>query len=233
MKLIRNIWLLLMVLLTSSCGELFNLNENEASPPDGVMMSHHDIDVKVGDSVFFEAKVYPDTSVVSYQWKLIGDKKSGKLVGNWFHAMNPGEMYLQVDAENLDLVNDTAYSVRDVCKINVFEWTEGPPQSEYLYETIVYASLQINDEVLTDSIDGLDVVAVVKGEVRARAEMKEAYGVNYLQFRIGSYWPGEIATLECYHPALYQRFVFQEVKLSGRTYGRLSDLVKLVGYSKD
>jgi hypothetical protein len=119
----------------------------------------------------------------------------------------------------------------------VFDWTQGADQSEYLYETIVYASLEIDNEDITDAIDGLRVVAVVKNdgndEVRACAEMKEAYGVNYLQFRIGSYWPGEKATIECYHPELHQRFVFEEITLNGSTYGLLSDLVKLVGYSKD
>lgn len=233
MKLIRNIWLLLMVLLTSSCGELFNLNENEANPPDGVVMSHHEIDVMVGDSVFFEAKAYPDTAVVSYRWSFMGDNQVGKLNGNWFHALKSGETYLKVEAENIDIVNDSTYSVSDVCVINVFDWAQGPDQSDFLYETIVYASLEIDDEDMTNAIDSLHVVAVVENEARAYAQMKEAYGVNYLQFRIGSYWPGEKATLECYHPGLHQRFVFQEIVLNGSTYGRLSNLVKLVGYSKD
>ena len=230
MKLIRNIWLLLMVLLTSSCGELFNLNVNDAAPPDGIVLSHHDVDVLVGDSIFFEAKVYPDTSVVSYRWAIIGDESVGKLVGTWFYATAPGEIQVQAEAENIDLIDDTLYAVKDMCNINVFDWTEGPDQSEYLYETIVYASLVIDD---TNAIDDIEVVAVVDGEVRTHAQMKEAYGINYLLFRIGSYWPGEIATLECYHPQLHERFVFQEVKLNGGTYGRLSELVELVGYSKD
>lgn len=233
MKLIRNIWLLLMVLLTSSCGELFNLNENEANPPDGVVMSHHDIDLMVGDSVFIEAKAYPDTAVVSYRWSFMGDNRVGTLNGNWFHALKSGETYLKVEAENIDIVNDSTYSVSDVCVINVFDWAQGPDQSDFLYETIVYASLEIDDEDMTNAIDSLHVVAVVENEARAYAQMKEAYGVNYLQFRIGSYWPGEKATLECYHPGLHQRFVFQEIVLNGSTYGRLSDLVKLIGYSKD
>lgn len=233
MKLIRNIWLLLVVLLTSSCGELFNLNENEANPPDGVIMSHHDIDLMVGDSVFIEAKAYPDTAVVSYRWSQMGEVKSGQLVGNWLYAVAPGEFYVKVEAENIDLVSDSVYTVSDVCRVNVFDWTQGPDQSEYLYETVMYASLEIDEVDITNSIDSLQVVAVVKDEVRAYAQMKEAYGVNYLQFRIGSYWPGEKATIECYHPELLQRFVFQEITLNGSTYGRLSDLVKLVGYSKD
>ena len=233
MKLIRNIWLLLMVLLTSSCGELFNLNVNDANPPDGVVMSHHDIDIIVGDSVFFEAKTYPDTAVVSYRWSQFGETNSGRLVGTWLHAVAPGEFYVKVEAENIDLVNDTTFYVSDVCKVNVFDWTQGPDQSDYLYETVVYASLEIDDEDITDAIDSLQVVAVVKDEVRTQADMKDAYGVNYLQFRIGSYWPGEKATLECYHPELHQRFVFKEITLGGITYGSLSDLVKLVGYSKD
>ncbi len=233
MKLIRNIWLLLTVLLVTSCGELFNLNVNDADAPDGVMMTHHNIDVMVGDSVFFDAKAYPDSVVVSYRWKLLGDTDAGKLEGNWFHATAAGELQLQVEAENIDLVDDSIFTVKDVCDIVVFEWSEGADQGEYLYETVVYASLEIDEVDVTASIDSLQVVAVVKDEVRARAEMKEAYGVNYLQLRIGSYWPGEIATLQCYHPGLHQHFVFQEIKLNGSTYGRLSDLVKLVGYSKD
>lgn len=237
MKLIRNIWLLLMVLFASSCGELFELNVNDADPPDGVVMSHHDIDILVGDSVFIEAKIYPDTAVVSYKWSQIGEIDSGHLVGNWLYAVAPGEFYVKVEAENIDIVDGSVYSVSDECRVNVFDWTQGADQSEYLYETIVYASLEIDNEDITDAIDGLRVVAVVKNEgndeVRACAEMKEAYGVNYLQFRIGSYWPGEKATIECYHPELHQRFVFEEITLNGSTYGLLSDLVKLVGYSKD
>ena len=233
MKLLRNILLLLTVLMTSSCGELFGLTENDADPPEGVVLSHHDIDVMVGDSVFFEAKIYPDTAVVSYRWDLIGDSQTGKLVGNWFHALGLGEMYLEVIAENIDVVDDAVYSVRDICKINVFNWTEIPDRNEFLYETIVYASLAIDDVDLTDSIDDLQVVAVVKNEIRARAEMQEAYGVPYLVFRIVSYWPGEKATIQCYDRTKCQRWEFQEITLDGRTYGRLSDLVQLVGYSKD
>jgi hypothetical protein len=163
----------------------------------------------------------------------MGEVKSGQLVGNWLYAVAPGEFYVKVEAENIDLVSDSVYTVSDVCRVNVFDWTQGPDQSEYLYETVMYASLEIDEVDITNSIDSLQVVAVVKDEVRAYAQMKEAYGVNYLQFRIGSHWPGEKATIECYHPELHQRFVFQEITLNGGTYGRLSDLVKLVGYSKD
>jgi hypothetical protein len=76
----------------------------------------------------------------------MGEVKSGQLVGNWLYAVAPGEFYVKVEAENIDLVNDSIYSVSDVCKVNVFDWTQGPAQSDYLYETIMYAELNTKSD---------------------------------------------------------------------------------------
>ena len=68
------------------------------------------------------------------------------------------------------------------------------------------------------------LAAVVDGELRGLAVMREMHGVPYLELRIRASWPGEVANIECYNPDTHQRFVIEELQLDGETHGTLSDL---------
>ena len=77
------------------------------------------------------------------------------------------------------------------------------------------------------------LAAVVDGELRGMAVMREAYGIPYLEMRIKATWPGETAYIECYDPDTYQHFVFDSLLLHGETYGTLSDLKRYRGRSRN
>ena len=68
------------------------------------------------------------------------------------------------------------------------------------------------------------LAAVVDGELRGLAVMREEHGIPYLELRIRASWPGEVADIECYNPDSHQRFVIEELQLDGETHGMLSDL---------
>ena len=89
--------------------------------------------------------------------------------------------------------------------------------------------LQLDGEEIVDTLNNLQVVAIVDDRVRCRAKMEKAFGISYVVFRIGSFWPGEKASLQCYAPSLYRRMVLKEIVLDGNTQGTLSNLVKLQG----
>lgn len=238
MKLIRNIIItLLMPILLSSCGELFGFADYQS--PEAVIMSHNLIDIAVGDSIIFDTKVIPDTLPVDYLWTMAGDTNSIELVGRRLLAKIPGQVMVYVEVKNASSLADsiTTETASDSCLVNIFEWSECD-KSEFLYETILYASLEIDGQSYTDTLGMADLVAVVDGEIRAHAVEREVYvekidaKVSYLEMRILSHWPGETASIECYHRGKYQHYIFQEIQLNGGVYGTLSNLVALEGISK-
>lgn len=227
MKRIRYIWLLMILLVTSSCGELFTFNENDSDPPEKIMLSKNEVDIMVGDSIFFQAQTAPAHVAVTYKWDLKGDTAVYDWRGYWFHAVKPGKTTIHVEARNVDAVGDSIPYVEDECEVRVFEWIDYEYPNDFLYETVVYASLKIEGEEVTDTIEGLHVVAIVDDRVRCRAKFAQAFGKSYYVFRIGSFWPGEVASLQCYHHGLYRRYDLKEITLNGSTYGTLSNLVQL------
>ena len=134
MKQIGNILLLSVVALLSSCGEFFNF-ETEQPAVDGLRMSHHEVDLIVGDSITFDVELSPDTIPVSYYWLVKGDKDAIELAGRKVNALKQGKATVIVEAERIG--NDNSVDVvADSCYVNVFEWRK-VDYSEYLYETVV------------------------------------------------------------------------------------------------
>lgn len=230
MKLIRKILLLCAMAAISSCGELFEF-ETDKPMPDGLTISHHEIDLHVGDFIDFETTLNPDSIVASYYWTVKGDEEAVELTGRRLRAVKPGRALVVVEAQSLNIDN-TVEVAADSCYVNVFEWVECEP-GEFLYETVLYSSLVIDGIQMTDSLGGTRLVAVVDGEVRAEAEMREVHDIPYLRMRIKGNWPGEKASIECYVPNKYERFVFESLELDGGTYGTLSDLKRYRGKSRN
>lgn len=230
MKLIRKILLLCAMAAISSCGELFEF-ETDRPMPDGLTISHHEIDLHVGDFIDFETTLNPDSIVASYYWTVKGDEEAVELTGRRLRAVKPGRALVVVEAQSLNIDN-TVEVAADSCYVNVFEWVECEP-GEFLYETVLYSSLVVDGIQMTDSLGGTRLVAVVDGEVRAEAEMREEHDIPYLRMRIKGNWPGEKASIECYVPNKYERFVFESLELDGGTYGTLSDLKRYRGKSRN
>lgn len=230
MKLIRKILLLCAMAAISSCGEFFEF-ETDKPMPDGLTISHHEIDLHVGDFIDFETTLKPDSIVASYYWTVEGDEEAVELTGRRLRAVKPGRALVVVEAQSMNIDN-TVEVAADSCYVNVFEWVECEP-GEFLYETVLYSSLVVDGIQMTDSLGGTRLVAVVDGEVRAEAEMREEHDIPYLQMRIKGLWPGEKASIECYVPNKYERFVFESLELDGGTYGTLSDLKRYRGKSRN
>ena len=230
MKLIRKILLLCAMAAISSCGELFEF-ETDRPMPDGLTISHHEIELHVGDFIDFETTLNPDSIVASYYWTVKGDEEAVELTGRRLRAVKPGRALVVVEAQSLNIDN-TVEVAADSCYVNVFEWVECEP-GEFLYETVLYSSLVVDGIQMTDSLGGTRLVAVVDGEVRAEAEMREEHDIPYLRMRIKGNWPGEKASIECYVPNKYERFVFESLELDGGTYGTLSDLKRYRGKSRN
>ncbi len=229
MKQIGNIFLLFAMAIFCSCGEFFNF-EVEQPTVNGLRISHHEIDLIVGDGITFELELSPDTIPVSYCWLVEGDEDAIELAGRKVNAMKPGRALVRVEAERIN--DDRVDVVYDSCYVNVFDW-KAVDYNEFLYETVLYSSLVIDGEQKTGAMGNTRLAAVVDGELRGLAVMREAHGVPYLEMRIRATWPGEVATIECYNPDTYQRFVFESLPLTGETYGTLSDLKRYRGKSRN
>lgn len=229
MKQIGNIFLLFAMAIFCSCGEFFNF-EVEQPTVNGLRISHHEIDLIVGDGITFELELSPDTIPVSYCWLVEGDEDAIELAGRKVNAMKPGRALVRVEAERIN--DDQVDVVYDSCYVNVFDW-KAVDYNEFLYETVLYSSLVIDGEQKTNAMGNTRLAAVVDGELRGLAVMREAHGVPYLEMRIRATWPGEVATIECYNPDTYQRFVFESLPLTGETYGTLSDLKRYRGKSRN
>ena len=220
MKQIVNIFLLFVALLFCSCGEFFNF-ETEEPTVDGLRLSHHEVDLIVGDSITFSVEISPDTLPVSYYWLVKGDEDAIELAGRKVNALKEGQALVLVQAQRVS--NEAVDVVTDSCYVNVFEWRE-VDYNEYLYETVVYCSLVVDGITKTADMGTTRLAAAVDGELRGLAVMREMYGIPYLELRIRASWPGEVANIECYNPDTYQRFVIEELQLDGETHGTLSDL---------
>lgn len=229
MKQIGNILLLFAMLMFCSCGEFFNL-EVEQPTVNGLRMSHHEVDLIVGDSITFSVELNPDTIPVSYYWQVEGDKDAIELAGRKVNAVKPGRALVVVEAERVN--NNNVDVVYDSCYVNVFHWEE-PDYNEFLYETVLYSSLVIDGVQKTNAMGNTRLVAVIDGELRGVAVMREAYDIPYLEMRIKANWPGEVAYIECYNPDTFQRFVFDSLQLTGESYGTLSDLKRYRGKSRN
>jgi hypothetical protein len=160
-----------------------------------------------------------------------GDEEAVELAGRKLHAMKPGRALVVVQAQTLN-VDDSESVASDSCYVNVFGWQECEP-GEFLYETVLYSSLVVDGVQMTDSLGRTRLVAVVDGELRGEAVMREAYGIPYLQMRIKGSWPGEEASIECYVPELHERFVLGTLILDGETHGTLSDLKRYRAVSRN
>ena len=125
MKLISKIFMLCAAVTVCSCGEMFNF-ETEQPRPDGLYLSHHEIDLHVGDTITFGTELIPDTVKVSYYWLTKGDEEAVELAGRKLRAMKPGRALVVVQAQTLNMDN-TENVVTDSCYVNVFEWQECAP----------------------------------------------------------------------------------------------------------
>ena len=222
------------MLMMTSCAEMFEtivqfIEELESVSITDMRLSRRQADMLVGDSLIFSVTLDPDTAEVSYKWTLSDpETQVVRMIGKRLYARQRGQVTVYVEAlpigmGSADIHPDSVHI--DSCIINVVEYTEVSSR-EFPYEMIFIANLEVADTLVTDSVQASRLVAVVGDEVRGRAVMRTAYGIPYLEMRIGSKsMYGEQITFEYYDHSHYLRHQFPTVTFDGETHGTLSNPV--------
>ena len=226
-----------MICVMASCVPLDELadlkivltDKLESYPITGFRLSHRQADMLVGDSLYFTTATTPDSAEVTYKW-ILSDPETQvvRMIGRRLYARAKGEVEVYVKAfpvgqSESDIHPDSI--LQDSCMVTVVERIE-VPHNEFPYEMVVIANLEIADTLVTDSVQASRLVAIVDGEVRGRAVMRTAYGIPYLEMRIGSKTMyGDQISFEYYDHSHYLRHEFPAVTFDGETHGTLSDPV--------
>lgn len=231
MKRSRYLALTAALMTLTSCAEFFEFVEiaerTLLNPLYNVELSPDRVDLLVGDSVIFDTAVLPDTAEATYRWYL-SDRESAvvSLIGKRMYARNEGAVTVYVEALPPGMTSEdipTDSIVIDSCRVTVSRRIEIPP-FEFPYETIVIAMLEMADTLVTDPTEVARLTALVDGEVRGHAEVRQAYGIDYLELRIGTRKAyGEEVTIDYYNRDLRRRHVFTTFISDGETHGTLSD----------
>ena len=198
----------------------------ESYPITGFRLSHRQADMLVGDSLYFTTATTPDSAEVTYKW-ILSDPETRvvRMIGRRLYAREMGEVKVYVKAFPVgqsegDIHPDSV--LQDSCLVDVVERIE-VPLNEFPYEMVVIANLEIADTIVTDSVQASRLVAVVDKEVRGRAVLRRAYGIPYLEMRIGSRRTyGERITFEYFDNIHYLRHTFPEITFDGESHGTLS-----------
>lgn len=234
MKKLKYLFLSAAMLTMTSCAEMFEtivqfIEELESVSITDVRLSRRQADMLVGDSLIFSVTLDPDTAEVSYKWTLSDpETQVVRMIGKRLYARQKGQVTVYVEAlpigmGSADIHPDSIMS--DSCIIHVMEYNEVSSR-EFPYEMIFIANLEVADTLVTDSVQASRLVAIVDGEVRGRAVMRTAYGIPYLEMRIGSKTAyGEQISFEYYDHSHYLRHEFPAVTFDGETHGTLSDPV--------
>lgn len=234
MKKLKYLFLCAAMLTMTSCAEMFEtivqfIEELESVSITDVRLSRRQADMLVGDSLIFSVTLDPDTAEVSYKWTLSDpETQVVRMIGKRLYARQRGQVTVYVEAlpigmGSADIHPDSIMS--DSCIIHVMEYNEVSSR-EFPYEMIFIANLEVADTLVTDSVQASRLVAIVDGEVRGRAVMRTAYGIPYLEMRIGSKTAyGEQISFEYYDHSHYLRHEFPAVTFDGETHGTLSDPV--------
>ena len=227
----RSLILCIVLMTLTSCAEFFEFIEiaerTVLNPLYNVELSPNRVDLLVGDSVIFNTEVLPDTAEATYRWFLSDAKTSVvSIIGKRLYARNEGSVTVYVEALPLGMTSDDVPAdsmVIDSCMVTVSRRIE-IPSFEFPYETIVIAALELADTLVTDPVEAARLTALVDGEVRGHAEVRNAFGIDYLELRIGSRKSyGEEVTIDYYNRELRRRYVFTTFILDGETHGTLSD----------
>ena len=100
------------------------------------------------------------------------------------------------------------------------------PQSDKASDIVRALADRMRDcgvKIVTDKITDVDIV---DGEVRGHAVPRNAYGIDYLELRIGGRKAyGEEITIDYYNRELRRRHIFTTFTFDGETHGTLSDPV--------
>jgi hypothetical protein len=232
MKRIKYLLLSTMMLTMTSCAELFETfisGELQLAALNDVQLSHHKIDLLVGDTILFKLALDPDTFNVQQptcRWTLSDpETEAVSMIGKRLIARNPGEVevFLEAVPPGLSIDDVPVDSVmRDSCEVTVARRVK-TNYLDFPHEMIIIARLERDGVAVTDSATVSKLQAVIDDEVRGHGIVRKAFGVHYVELIIYGDELGEQGLIEYLDHDNLQRYPFTEFEFDGNTHGTLSD----------
>ena len=221
-----------MMLTMTSCAELFETfisGELQLAALNDVQLSHHKIDLLVGDTILFKLAIDPDTFNVQQptcRWTLSDpETEAVSMIGKRLIARNPGEVevFLEAVPPGLSIDDVPVDSVmRDSCEVTVARRVK-TNYLDFPNEMIIIARLERDGVPVTDSATVSKLQAVIDDEVRGHGIVRKAFGVHYVELVIYGDELGEQGLIEYLDHDNLQRYPFTEFEFDGNTHGTLSD----------
>jgi hypothetical protein len=232
MKKLKYLLLSTMMLTMTSCAELFETfisGELQLAALNDVQLSHHKIDLLVGDTIMFKLALDPDTFNVQQptcRWTLSDpETEAVSMIGKRLIARNPGEVevFLEAVPPGLSIDDVPVDSVmRDSCEVTVARRVK-TNYLDFPNEMIIIARLERDGVPVTDSATVSKLQAVIDDEVRGHGIVRKAFGVHYVELVIYGDELGKQGLIEYFDRDNLQRYPFTEFEFDGNTHGTLSD----------
>ena len=229
LKVIKYIGYICSLSFLTACGEFIDPMEMDVI--EGLTMSRHKADLMVGDTLILDVSLTPANKTAALRWSVAqGDSSAVNIIGRQVVGKSAGNVCVGVQTST-QVVEDSIIVTKmlsDTCHVRVFDW-HTTANNSFPYETMVIAQLQIDNEEVTTQLGERRVAATVAGKFRGKGIVRKDHGITYLLFRIGSYYYGETAIIECYDKQRYECIVVGKITLDGNTHGQLSAPLQLRG----
>jgi len=181
--------ILLLAMLLTGCGELFDVNDVPELDTK-VMLADQHIDLMVGDRYVLPKTIKPDSLKDMPLYWSTDDKDVAYFSGDTAVAVAPGKTYLRVS-----LVSMTS---TDSCEVTVHpQWQQFDP-TQYRYDMVLFANVKVNGHAL--GADDAVGAFTTDGEQHGVGErLKTDDGKEFMMIRIYSNEPaGDDIVLRCF-----------------------------------
>lgn len=170
------LWLLILCMLSTSCGEFFTFEE-EPDEWEGITMcaANDSSWVMVGDSLPLEVQFTPYNPNESPVFWMLTPTDAAKLVSDTLIALSPGKAELKV-------VNSIG-SLTDTCRVRVMErWVIDDFSLLKPSDMVIYANIAVDGAPWND--ESMIVGAFISDELSGLAVKRQAFGIDYAEIRI-------------------------------------------------
>ena len=215
--------LALLQVVTVACGEYLDFDTGDIKIAGSMSLPRKVFPMVVGDSYVIPVTFTPDSVDVATVFWQSDDKTIALFRNDTLIAVGEGITHMIACA--------TIDRLRDTCWVEVLP-AFYTPSSDYPYDMVVYASVNLHGTPLTKEMDGNVIIAAyVDNDLRGIGQMMESNGRQYLQLRIWSpYTDAEQISLRCYYRGQARIELFADTIpfTDGQMLGTLSNLYPLV-----
>ncbi len=234
----RNLFIIITTLIALTSCDLVDFDVDYGEFPECEMqLDRHQVYVEVGDSFFINPIFTPDTLPNREIFYYYNPEGLLAYDTECFHALREGSTMLYALSVNQRLL--------DSCQVSIMAPWVPDADKDYPYDMVVYADVTLEGEPFDP--ETMVLAAFVGNECRGVGVMRRAFGIDYMELRIGSelgrvevipddeedeegiiYDGSERVTIRLYHRKEHlvydydKRIVFDE-----ETHGTLSDLYPL------